>query len=218
MPLDLRLDWFRYRMEATHRGPPSEEPAMSRALDILAFSHIGFAVDSVDEFIDTWGAALGIPDWHTYEAASSGGIQLHGSDTGPVVVQVAFARLGGTSLELIETKEGRTHHLETVERRGSGLHHVAFWVRDLAAELAKAPSLGLEIVTSPSNLRPELRDRPVSAVVQDPGAVKIPQYFAFLDTIEGRSHFGLELLDARFAEDYRAMNGPHPYYPGELPT
>jgi methylmalonyl-CoA/ethylmalonyl-CoA epimerase len=191
---------------------------MPRPLDILAFSHIGFAVDSVEEFAETWGAALGIPTWHTYEAASSGGIQLHGADSGPVVVQVAFARVAGMSLELIETKVGMTHHRETVERRGSGLHHIAFWVRDLATELAKAPSLGMEIVTSPSRLRPELRDRPVSAVVNDPAALEIPQYFAFLDTIQGHSHFGLELLDAKFAEDYRAMNGPYPYYPGELPT
>ena len=191
---------------------------MPQPLDILAFSHIGFAVESVAEFAETWGAALGSPTWPTYEAASSGGIQLHGSDSGPVVVQVAFARLGGTSLELIETKVGRTHHREHVERRGAGLHHIAFWVRDLATELAKAPSLGLEVVTSPSRLHPELRDRPVSAIVQDPGAVGIPDYFAFLDTIRGSSHFGLELLDAKFAEDYRAMNGPHPYYPGDLPT
>ena len=191
---------------------------MPQPLDILAFSHIGFAVESVAEFAETWGAALGIPTWHTYEAASSGGIQLHGSDSGPVVVQVAFARLGGTSLELIETKVGRTHHREHVEGRGAGLHHIAFWVRDLATELAKAPSLGLEVVTSPSRLRPELRDRPVSAIVQDPGTVGIPEYFAFLDTVRGSSHFGLELLDAKFAEDYRAMNGPHPYYPGDLPT
>ena len=191
---------------------------MPQALDILGFSHIGFAVDSVEEFAETWGAALGIPEWHTYEASSSGGIQLHGADSGPVVVQVAFARLGGTSLELIETKVGMTHHKETIQRRGAGLHHVAFWVRDLTTELAKAPSLGLEIVTSPSQLRPELRDRPVSAVVHDSSALGIPQYFAFLDTINGGAHFGLELLDAKFAEDYRAMNGPHPYYPGELPT
>jgi catechol 2,3-dioxygenase-like lactoylglutathione lyase family enzyme len=191
---------------------------MPRALDIIGFSHIGFAVESVEEFAKTWGVALGIPTWHTYEAASSGGIQLHGADSGPVVVQVAFARLGGTSLELIETKVGRTHHREHVERRGAGLHHIAFWVKDLASELAKAPSLGLEIVTSPSGLRPELRDRPVSAVVGNPSALAIPDYFAFLDTIRGRSHFGLELLDAKFAEDYRAMNGPYPYYPGELPT
>jgi hypothetical protein len=135
-----------------------------------------------------------------------------------VEVRVAFARLGGTSLELIETKVGQTHHREHLERRGAGLHHVAFWVRDLATELAKAPSLGLEIVTSPSQLLPALRDRPVSAIVHDHGGVAIPQYFAFLDTMSGSTHFGLELLDAKFADDYRALNGPYPYYPGELPT
>jgi catechol 2,3-dioxygenase-like lactoylglutathione lyase family enzyme len=191
---------------------------MPRALDIIGFSHIGFAVESVEEFAATWGAALGIQDWHTFEAASAGGIQLHGSETGPVVVQVGFARVGGTSFELIETKVGRTHQREFFAQGGSGLHHVAFWVRDLATELAKAPSLGLEIVFSPSQLRPELRERPVSAIIHDPAAVAIPEYWAYLDTKAGRSHFGLELLDAKFAEDYRALNGPYPYFPGDMPT
>jgi len=41
---------------------------------------------------------------------------------------------GGVVLELIETREGRTHHLEHIETRGAGLHHLGFWVRDLAAD------------------------------------------------------------------------------------
>ena len=186
-------------------------------LDILAFSHIGFAVRSIAAFQATWGRTLGISEWVVHEESAPGGIQLHGSDAGPLAVRVAFARLAGTSLELIETSQGRTHHLEHLERSGSGLHHIAFWVRDLPTELAKVGDLGLEIVMSPSSLRPELRDRPVSATVGAPAdAIDIPRFFAFLDTTEGDRHFTLELLDAKFADDYRKLNGSAPYYPGEL--
>lgn len=191
------------------------------SLDILGFSHVGFAVRSIEEFQATWGRSLGLTEWTVHEEQAPGGIQLHGSDTGPLVVRVAFARLAGTSLELIETREGMTHHREHLERTASGLHHIAFWVRDLSTELAKVGELGLEIVMSPASLRPELRDRPVSAVVKEAsasGSIEIPQFFAFLDTLEGDKHFTLELLDAKFADDYRKLNGRLPYYPGELTT
>lgn len=189
------------------------------SLDILGFSHIGFAVRSIEDFQATWGRSLGLTEWAVHEEQAQGGIQLHGSDIGPLVVRVAFARLGGTALELIETREGMTHHREHLERTASGLHHIAFWVRDLPTELAKVGELGLEIVMSPASLRPELRDRPVSAIVNNPGdTIEIPQFFAFLDTLEGDKHFTLELLDAKFAVDYRKLNGRLPYYPGELAT
>ena len=187
------------------------------SLEILSFSHIGFAVRDIDEFRATWGRSLGVTDWVIHEERAPGGIQLHGSDVGPLVVRVAFARLAGTSLELIETQAGATHHQEHLERTGSGLHHIAFWVRDLPTELAKISDLGLEIVMSPASLRPELRHRPVSALAKaSDQTAAIPQFFAFLDTLEGDRHFTLELLDAKFADDYRMLNGRMPYYPGEL--
>jgi catechol 2,3-dioxygenase-like lactoylglutathione lyase family enzyme len=126
--------------------------------------------------------------------------------------------VGGTSLELIETQVGSTHHREHVDSRGAGLHHIAFWVHDLATELAKIDRLGLELVMSPSSLHPALRGRPVSAFLGvGRGSVAIPEFFAFLDSVEETAHFGLELLDAKFAADYRALNGDAPFYPGELP-
>jgi methylmalonyl-CoA/ethylmalonyl-CoA epimerase len=189
------------------------------SLDIIGFSHIGFAVPSVDEFQRTWGTSLGISEWKIHDEAAAGGIHLHGRDSGELGVRVAFARLGGTSLELIETRVGRTHHLEHVERRGGGLHHIAFWVRDLRTELAKAAGLGMEVVMAPASLSANLRGRQVSAVIRDlpdSGAVQVPEFFAFLDMPAAGTHFALELLDAKFAEDYRRTNGNVPYFPGDL--
>jgi len=196
-------------------------------IQVIGFSHIGFTVSSVETFAATWGKALGISYWKIHDESAPGGIQLHGEVTGPLEVRVAFAKLGGTSLELIETRRGRTHHSEHLQRFGAGLHHVAFWVQDLKAELAKTQDLGLEVVMSPTALRDELRNRVVSATVrashsksERPASSEpaVPEFFAFLQTMPRNTNFALELLDAKFAEDYRALNGPYPYYPGELPA
>jgi catechol 2,3-dioxygenase-like lactoylglutathione lyase family enzyme len=191
---------------------------MTESLEIVGFSHIGFAVASIEEFRETWGAALGIKDWSIHDEAASGGINLHGHDSGELEVRVAYARLGGTPLELIETRLGRTHHLEHLERRGAGLHHIAFWVSDLRTELRKVDSLGLEIVMAPASLQAGLGNRHVSAVVTgaDAGSVPVPEVFAFLDLGRGQTHFALELLDARFAADYQRLNGNMPLIPGDL--
>lgn len=72
---------------------------------------------------------------------------------------------------------------------------------------------------APPTLAQPLASRPVSAVLplgQDVD-VAVPQFFAFLDRAgQEHPHFALELLDARFAHDYRELNGSAPFYPGEL--
>jgi hypothetical protein len=125
---------------------------------------------------------------------------------------------------LIETRVGRTHHSEHIKKHGPGLHHVAFWVRDVASELKKVSALGLEVVMAPLDAPAPLAGRPVSAVISHEDrlpdlsnvAANAP-VVAFLDTIRGDTHFALELLDLKFASDYRGLNTFEPYWPGTLP-
>jgi methylmalonyl-CoA/ethylmalonyl-CoA epimerase len=186
----------------------------SRNLEVIAFSHVGFAVRSVEDFRSSWGAALGISEWLVHREEIPDGLRLHGELIGPVAANVAYGRCGGVVLELIETYEGRTHHLEHIESRGAGLHHLGFWVRDLAAELEKIDQLGLEVVMAPPSSPVPLTGRPVSAVLPD--ASRVPEALesasgmvplvSFLDTILGNAHFALELMDARFAPYYQGLN------------
>jgi Glyoxalase/Bleomycin resistance protein/Dioxygenase superfamily len=197
---------------------------MTDAIDIVAFSHLGFAVASIQEFRDTWGNALGMADWLVHHESIESGFQLHGEPTGPVSAEVAFAKCGGLVFELIETQSGRTHHSDHIEAHGPGLHHVGFWVRNLAAELEKVSALGLEVVMAPPDAPAPLAGRPVSAVVSEtdklpdlgPTAAAAP-LVAFFDTTRGNTHFALELLDINFAIDYQGLNTFDPYWPGTLP-
>jgi catechol 2,3-dioxygenase-like lactoylglutathione lyase family enzyme len=186
--------------------------------DIVGFSHIGLAVESIEAFVAAWGKPLRLGDWKIHsDQVNPGDIQLHGQPVG-FSVRVAFARLGGTSIELVETTIGQTHHGEHVKQRGSGLHHVAFWVRDLPDEVLKASRLNLEVVMSPPSLRPALGPQPVSAVINDAKSiVGVPPVWAFLQDADRTSTFVLELLNAKFAREYEQQFGLGPYYPGDLP-
>ena len=60
---------------------------------------------------------------------------------------VRFLDVGGTSLELLEPVDGADGAIARfLERRGPGLHHVAFRTDDVAVALERARSLGVDLV------------------------------------------------------------------------
>lgn len=61
-------------------------------------------------------------------------------------VRVAFLDAGGVRLELLEPlgPEGAVHRF--LERRGEGLHHLAFEVEDIVAEMARLGKEGFQLV------------------------------------------------------------------------
>jgi len=61
-------------------------------------------------------------------------------------VKFAFANVGNTTLELCEPLEGETVHKDFLESRGEGVHHIAFDVDDLEAEIAKWKKHGIEVL------------------------------------------------------------------------
>jgi catechol 2,3-dioxygenase-like lactoylglutathione lyase family enzyme len=190
-----------------------------RSLDVLGFSHIGFVVRSVEEFRATWGTLLGIDDWLVRDTAQTAGlVQLHGElIERPSASRVAFARIGGTAIELIEPVTGRSRAAEWLRTHGAGLQHVAMWVNDLPAELARLDG-DAEVSYSPAALHPALAARPVAATVTGADApLPRPPFWAYVEPLASEVNWTLELLDARFAAAYREFYGDYPYYPGDLP-
>jgi hypothetical protein len=188
-------------------------------LDILAFSHIGFVVPSVREFRDSWGTLLGIGDWLEKEVElPAGRVQIHGE---PVLVPtanvIAFAKFGGTSIEVIEPRHDDTGAARWLREHGPGMQHIGVWVEDLPTELAKLGG-NYAVTYSPVSLIPELADRPASAMVEvDPSAPVRPPFWAYLETTSATAGWNLELLDAKFEWAYREAYGEYVFYPGDLP-
>jgi methylmalonyl-CoA/ethylmalonyl-CoA epimerase len=60
---------------------------------------------------------------------------VHGKPT-PFALKIAFGRLGGVLLELLEPLDDRSPHAEFLATRGEGMHHLAFLVADFDEQLA----------------------------------------------------------------------------------
>ena len=101
---------------------------MSRRID-----HIGIAVRKIEERLPLWTDCLGL---------RYGGCETVESEG----VKVAFLEAGSSRVELLEPLGPDSAVGRHLERRGEGLHHVTFEVRDLAAALERLRSRGIEPV------------------------------------------------------------------------
>lgn len=61
-------------------------------------------------------------------------------------VQVALFPIGDTRLELLQSTTGDGVIARFIERRGEGIHHICFRVRDLEGTLADLKSKGFRLV------------------------------------------------------------------------
>ena len=61
-------------------------------------------------------------------------------------VRVAFFKLGAVRLELLEPTDPSSPVAAFLDKRGEGLHHVAYQVDDIAARLAELKSAGVRLI------------------------------------------------------------------------
>jgi len=76
-------------------------------------------------------------------AGSAGSPVEHVPDQG---VNVTFLGIAGCRLELIEPARADSSVARFLERRGAGLHHIAYRVPDLAAALDALAAAGLQLI------------------------------------------------------------------------
>ena len=94
--------------------------------------HVGIAVRDLDAAIARY-RALGLRAGPPEDVASAG-------------VRVVFLESGGALVELVTPLHGDTALGRFLEKRGEGLHHLAFRVEDIRAELARLEREGFELV------------------------------------------------------------------------
>ena len=99
----------------------------------LSIEHIAVAVEDLDRAIALFRSILGAVETGRETVQSEG-------------VRVAFFRLGATRIELLEPTADDSPVGRFLRRRGPGLHHVAFEVRDLDAALRRCRAAGIQTV------------------------------------------------------------------------
>lgn len=99
----------------------------------LPLDHVAIAVPSLDAFLPLFESLTGARGSDRARVESQG-------------VDVAFLGAGPVRLELIEPLTAESSVGRFLERRGPGLHHVAFRVPDLDAALAHLATTDIELI------------------------------------------------------------------------
>ena len=95
--------------------------------------HLGIAVSSIDQTVKTFETLLGSPCYKTEEVQSEG-------------VKTAFLMIGESKIELLEATNPESPIARFLEKKGRGIHHIAFEVDDIDAELARLTSEGFQLI------------------------------------------------------------------------
>jgi len=116
------------RCRLQEAGVASIGPVAPRAIH-----HLGVAVDDLDKAIDTYGRLFGA--------------ELEQRETVPEQgVEAAAVRVGESRVELLASLGEETPVGKFLTSRGPGMHHVAYEVTNLPAELARLKSEGAELI------------------------------------------------------------------------
>ena len=95
--------------------------------------HIGIAVDDLDAAIDRYRSLFGATVEHRERVEDQG-------------VEAASLDVGGSRIELLGPLGPDTPVGKFLAKRGPGMHHVAFEVEDVAAELARLRDDGVQLI------------------------------------------------------------------------
>lgn len=95
--------------------------------------HIGIAVNSLEISIPIYEKLLNTPCYKIEEVASEG-------------VRTAFFHVGDSKIELLEATNMDSPIAKFLEKRGMGMHHIAFDVGDIDAEIERLIQEGFVMI------------------------------------------------------------------------
>lgn len=95
--------------------------------------HLGIAVKSIEESAKIYEALLGSACYKIEEVVSEG-------------VKTAFYQIGESKIELLEATNENSPIHKFIEKKGQGIHHIAFDVEDIYAETERLKAEGFQLI------------------------------------------------------------------------
>ena len=97
--------------------------------------HLGIAVESLEKSIPLFEQLLNTPCYKTEAVENEG-------------VTTAFFQTGASKIELLEATREDSPIRKFLDKKGQGIHHIAFAVENIHAEMKRLEALGFELLSS----------------------------------------------------------------------
>ena len=106
-------------------------------MHVSKIEHIGIAVESLENAIPYYETLLGSKCYAIEEITDQR-------------VKTAFFKVGETKIELLESTDPEGPIGKFLEKRGQGIHHIAFAVEDVNESLKEVESSGIQLIDKQS--------------------------------------------------------------------
>ena len=95
--------------------------------------HLGIAVSDISRSTELFEALFGESHYKVEEVESEG-------------VKTVFYQVGPNKIELLEATNPESPIAKFIEKRGEGIHHIAFDVDDIYSEIARLEEAGFKVL------------------------------------------------------------------------
>jgi methylmalonyl-CoA/ethylmalonyl-CoA epimerase len=102
-------------------------------MNISHIEHLGIAVKSLEQSIPYYEQILGLKCYAVEEVADQ-------------KVKTAFFKAGQTKIELLEPTDSESAIAKFIEKRGEGIHHIAFAVDNVQKSLDEVAEKGVQLI------------------------------------------------------------------------
>ncbi len=102
-------------------------------MEISHIEHIGIAVKNLDTAIKYYEQVLGLQCYAIEEVTDQ-------------KVKTAFFKVGETKIELLESTDPESPIAKFIEKKGEGMHHLAFATKDINKSLKEAEDKGIKLI------------------------------------------------------------------------
>lgn len=100
---------------------------------ICKIDHIGIAVKSINKALEFYNKQMGLNCEGTEYIKTQ-------------EVRVAFLPIGDSEIELLEPTGEKSAVTRFIEKRGEGIHHIAFRVSNIEEEIERLKGLGIQFI------------------------------------------------------------------------
>jgi|SRR5690554_661379 len=106
---------------------------ITKIIKMNKIEHIGIAVKNLEESNELFSKLFGKSHYKIEEVASEG-------------VNTSFFQVGENKIELLEATKPDSPIAKFIEKKGEGIHHIAFDVSDIEAEITRLKKEGFVVL------------------------------------------------------------------------